>query len=79
MPLPGKGQGALKKLVNRAQEDGLLSPQGAGVLTDAGVRLRNNLSHPADQMRYTLGMALPMLRTSHLLVAELNRSATAMP
>lgn len=76
---PDKDKVPFKKLVNRAEEDGLLTPQGAEVLREAGVRLRNDLSHPADQKRYTLGMVLPMLRTSHLLVSELDRSATATP
>jgi len=74
---PGKDKVPFKKLVNRAEEDGRLTTEGAQILRDAGVRLRNNLSHPSDQVRYTLGMAFPVLRTSHLLVAELARTAIA--
>lgn len=76
---PGKEKVSLKKLVDRAEEDSLLTSQGAEILRDAGVRLRNDLSHPSDQKRFTLAMALPMLKTSHLLVSELANGTITKP
>jgi len=76
---PDKGKVPLKKLVNRAEDDGHLTPAGADLLREVGVRLRNDLSHPTGQQRYTLGMVIPILRTSHRLVSELYRSRTPAP
>jgi hypothetical protein len=67
---PDRGKVPFRKLVDRAEQDGLLTSEAVDALRD-GVDLRNELSHPEEQMSFTLGMALPVLRASHLLVAEL--------
>jgi hypothetical protein len=67
---PDKIKVPFRKLIDRAEQDGLLSKEAADILR-AGVHIRNMLSHPEQQKTFTLGMAFPALRTSHLLIAEL--------
>lgn len=59
----------LLKLVKRAERDGVVDErQGASVR--AGVRLRNELSHPDQQSAYTLGMVDLIVRVSHQVVRD---------
>jgi hypothetical protein len=67
---PDKEKLPFRRLVDRAETEGVITPDGAEHLR-AGVHLRNKLSHPKEQLTLTIGMAGPILRTSHLLVREL--------
>jgi hypothetical protein len=64
-----------RHLVNRAKEDGVLSPNIAD-LDETAVELRNLLAHPATQGAFTIGIAGSMLENTHRLVAEMLTSAT---
>ena len=57
-----------KLLVQRARTEQIL-PEQIAELADAGVELRNLLSHPASQAGFTVGMAAGMLENQHRLVA----------
>ena len=63
------------KLVRDACEDGTLTPELAGI-AESGVELRNAFSHPATREALTLGMAGPMLETTHRMVALLMTAAS---
>lgn len=55
-------------LVNRACAEAVL-PEAIAKVADAGVELRNLLSHPLTQAGFTFGMATNMLENQHRLVA----------
>jgi hypothetical protein len=57
----------LKALVARATKAGLLDDATADRL-DAGRQLRNGLAHARAQQAWTVGMAGPVVRTSHEVV-----------
>lgn len=57
----------LKTLLARATDAGLLDPASADRL-DAGRRLRNGLAYARAQQAWTVGMAGPVVRTSHEVV-----------
>jgi hypothetical protein len=66
-----------RRLVERAESEGVLSKAIAEV-ANAGVDLRNFLSHPLAQSGFSLGMAGGMLETQHRLaglvtLADLDR------
>ena len=58
-----------KRLVDRAEQDDLLSADKADVVR-AGVELRNQLSHPGGTTTFSLGTAGPMLQIAHLVVRD---------
>src|ERR1700724_952972 len=60
-----------RALIKRAERDGVVLEPYVGIL-DAGVELRNRLSHPGGQAAFTLAMVKPMLETSHLFVRDLS-------
>lgn len=57
-------------LIKRGRELGHISEKTADRV-DAGRELRNELSHPTEQIVWTLGMAAPVIAASHQLVADL--------
>lgn len=63
------------RLVKRARADGTLPPAIADIAW-AGVKLRNELSHPATHTTFTVGMAASMMETTHRMVALLMSAAT---
>lgn len=54
----------LMALVRQARKDGIL-PANIADLGEAGVELRNWLSHPATAAAFTIGMAGPMPENTH--------------
>jgi hypothetical protein len=48
-------------------------------LRHTGRILRNGFSHPKQQPVLPLGMAAPMVETSHRLIAEISETAAARP
>lgn len=66
----------LRALVQRAQKEGVLLPNVSD-LADTGVKLRNLMSHPATAAAFTVGMAVPMLKNTHGLVAVVLAAAAA--
>jgi hypothetical protein len=70
-----KPTASFMSLVKRARDDGTLTPEMAEVAW-TGVKLRNEFSHPATQTAFTVGMAAPMLETTHRMVALLLSTAT---
>jgi hypothetical protein len=65
-----------RALTRRARQEGVL-PDNIADLADAGVDLRNSFSHPHTQTALTVGMAGPMLETTHRLVALVMNAAAA--
>jgi hypothetical protein len=63
-------------LVKRARSDGVL-PEPIADVADAGVKLRNLLSHPLSQSGFTVEMAADMLENQHRLVAVIRAVAAA--
>lgn len=66
-------------LFNRAVSYGLIPVGSDGApsdIWDAGRQLRNRFAHPEQMSVFSYGMALPMVRTSHVLVAELFPSSS---
>lgn len=73
---PDMGRKPYQALVDRARGDGIL-PERIADVADAGVKLRNLLSHPLTQSGFTLGMAAGMLENQHRLVAVVMAAAAA--
>jgi len=65
-----KARTTFRHLVDRAESDGVISPDKAGSIR-AGVKLRNSLSHPEGGCAFTLGMADSMIRISHVVVRDI--------
>jgi hypothetical protein len=59
-----------QKMINRAFEQGIFT-DAERVSAHAGRDLRNGLSHPDMQDRWTPGVSAPVMRASHLLVASI--------
>ena len=59
-----------KTLITLAEERGLVRP-GAGDFMDTGRQIRNRFVHEGKQSPWTFGLADGVMRTSHILVAEL--------
>lgn len=64
---PDASNRSFRTLRNRAAKEGWLATDLADRL-DAGIELRNSLSHPPDQAAFTVGMAAPMIVNSHHIV-----------
>lgn len=68
---PSENEGtAFGKLVARAAKEGRLTPALRDLL-DTGAELRNLLSHPHDQIAFTLPVAGSMIENSHRFVTHL--------
>lgn len=57
-------------LAQAARAEGVITDDQYQQL-DAGRRLRNEFSHPAEQVVWTYGMAAPSIEGAHRIVAEL--------
>ncbi|WP_179479042.1 hypothetical protein [Allobranchiibius huperziae] len=57
-----------KRLINDGLSEGMYDDRTAEQL-HVGRELRNEFSHPKNQPAFSLGMAAPMLETSHRVVA----------
>jgi hypothetical protein len=65
---PNSEQVPLRKLIRRAEREGIL-PSNIADVADTSAELRNLFSHPATQTALTVGMAASMLENTHRLVA----------
>lgn len=72
----GPGSPGLGKMIGKAQGRGWFTPAEAEAVS-AGKELRDRLIHGTGIVRYTPGMAEPMLRASHAAVADLYMRAAA--
>jgi hypothetical protein len=61
---------SLKKLIELAEERKLI-PEGSGGALSAGRKIRNHVIHRSVQPVWSLGMAEPVMCTSHAVVADL--------
>jgi hypothetical protein len=60
----------LQRLVDRALERGLIDA-AVGEQLEAARELRNDFSHPPAQSVWTVGMAAPVIRVGHEVIAGL--------
>jgi hypothetical protein len=71
---PDAGEAPFRALVRRSRKDEILTGDIAD-MAEAAVDLRNRLSHPRDQAAFTIGLAVPTLEKTHLLVVTLIAAA----